>query len=153
MKASSNKSLDFEINLLPVISVLAVCISFLLLTTVWVQIGTFDLSQALGTEGAADAQAKKPTLWLTLSNNGDVQVVVKNAPALNDRLQLNQVRGTQSRVSVSNIADLIEKIKAKVPELNTGLVIPAAQSSYEDLVKVMDQMKKNNIAEVGIAPL
>ena len=45
---TQNKDVNFEINLLPVISLLAVCISFLLLTTVWIHIGTLDVKQALG---------------------------------------------------------------------------------------------------------
>ncbi|NJN23297.1 MAG: hypothetical protein HC810_01375 [Acaryochloridaceae cyanobacterium RL_2_7] len=40
-----SKETNFELNLLPVISLLAVCISFLLLTAVWLPIGTLDIKQ------------------------------------------------------------------------------------------------------------
>jgi len=32
-------------------------------------------------------------------------------------------------------------------------VLPAADSSYEDIIFVMDHLKKQNFAQVGIAPL
>jgi biopolymer transport protein TolR len=153
MKVSHKKELDFELNLLPVISILAVCISFLLLSAVWMNTGTFDVSQALGTDAQKDGAKEKPTLWITLSNGGSVQLVVKNAPELRDSLQMNRLRGQNNHVNLSALASVIEKIKTSSPAMNTALVIPASLTPYEDLIAMMDQLKKQNVADIGIAPL
>lgn len=152
MNGSRKKSLDFEINLLPIISILAVCIGFLLLTTVWVQIGTFNLSQAFGTESAGQKKSP-PSLWIHFENNGTVQVTVKEVASLEERLKLSTISGRSSRVNINAVEALAQKIKSKVPDLNTALIMPAPGSSYEDMILVMDRLKKKNINDIGIAPL
>jgi len=43
-----------EIDLVAFISLLSVCICFLLLTTIWVQIGSMNVKQAIGGQAATD---------------------------------------------------------------------------------------------------
>lgn len=148
------KNLDFEVNLLPVISVLAVCLSFLLLTTVWVNVGTFDVSQALGTQKKDNvADEKSPTLWVTYSSGDKVQVVVKNADHLSNDLILNTISGANTKSRIANFKKLVSAIKGQVPELNTALVMPAADTNYQELISVMDKIKEAKILNVGVAPL
>lgn len=149
MKKSRKKHLEFELNLLPFISVLAVCISFLLLVSVWTRIGTFNTNQAFGTDGAESA--KNPhSLWAKFDNDGSVRLLV------NDGKSIESKQLPDFKIAHANLAS-IEKyahiIKTKMPELNIALVLPAADSSYEDVVFVMDKLKKENFAQVGIAPL
>lgn len=150
MKSKAN--LDFELNLLPVISVLAVCLSFLLLTTVWVEIGTFDLSQAVGTD-ATDSGKNPPSMWVHFENDGTVQISVKEVEGLSSGLQFVEIKNRKQRSNVQAIAAQAQKIKAAVPNLNVALLLPAPGSSYEDMIQVMDNLKKQNIADIGISPL
>ena len=53
--SGGRKSLDFEINLTPFIDLFSVLICFLLLTAVWIQIGSMDVKQAVGGQTADDA--------------------------------------------------------------------------------------------------
>src|SRR5262245_36431074 len=46
------RSLDAEVNLVSFIDLLSMCICFLLMTAVWVQIGAVQVKQTYGTEGA-----------------------------------------------------------------------------------------------------
>src|SRR6185503_16822504 len=50
------RSLDAEINLVPFIDLLSMCICFLLITAVWIQIGSVQVKQSRGTEAAAPAK-------------------------------------------------------------------------------------------------
>ena len=43
------KGLNAELNLVPFIDLLSMCICFLLMTAVWVQIGVLDVKQGIGT--------------------------------------------------------------------------------------------------------
>lgn len=149
---SKNKNLDFEINLLPFISVLAVCISFLLLTTVWTQIGTFSLSQAFGTDGAGTTK-NPPALWVQFENDGSVNISVKEGDQLNDSLKFINLSAKKSRPDIARIVGFVKKVKSALPLVNIALLLPAPTSSYEDVVAVMDSLKRMKINDIGIAPL
>ena len=142
-----NANLDFELNLLPVISVLAVCLSFLLLTTVWVEIGTFDLSQAVGTD-ATDSGKNPPSMWVHFENDGTVQVSVKEVDGLSQSLQFIEIKNQGRRSNIRAIELHAEKLKLAVPNLNVALLLPAPGSSYDDMIHVMDKLKKQNITEL-----
>lgn len=154
MSAKNKRSLDFEINLLPFISVLAVCISFLLLTAVWVQVGTFSLSQALGTEKSESSDEKnKMTLWIQFENNGSVRVSVKEGEQLKTSLRFAEFNSMSSKSDLRQLEKYVNKVKSASPDLQTALLLPAANSSYEDMVLVMDSLKQHKIRDIGIAPL
>src|SRR3954471_3297355 len=44
------RGLDAEINLVPFIDLLSMCICFLLMTAVWIQLGALEVKQSQGTE-------------------------------------------------------------------------------------------------------
>lgn len=145
------KNLDFEINLLPVISILAVCLSFLLLTSVWVRFGTFNLSQAVGTD-APLSEKSLPSLWIHFENDGTVQISVKDTN-VDKNLQFVVIQGRNARPNIGAVERFAKKIKKSIPQLTVALLMPAAQSSYEDMIAVMDSLKKQEISDLGIAPL
>src|ERR1700722_11140438 len=51
------KSLDAEINLVPFIDLLSMCICFLLMTAVWMEIGALNVKQLVGTEASSGSTA------------------------------------------------------------------------------------------------
>ncbi len=149
MARSKKRHLEFELNLLPFISVLAVCISFLLLVSVWTRIGTFNTDQAFGTDGAETA--KNPmSLWAKFDNDGSVRLVVNDGKNLETKGMPDFKIAHSNLIAIEKYAHLI---KSKMPGLKMAMVLPAADSSYEDIIFVMDKLKKENFSQVGIAPL
>ncbi len=142
---SKENKLDFEINLLPVISMLAVCISFLLLTTVWIQIGSLDVTQAYGTESSAADKSDKKTLYLTFDDSGRLQLEVKSASG--------KTFSRISNIQTSQIEAQIRHNKDKFPDLSAAILKPHAMTSYENVILVMDMTRKNSVREIGVAPL
>lgn len=134
-----------EINLMPVISVLAVCISFLLVTAVWVQVGSFNLNQALGTEAKEKSKVETPALWVELQTNGSVLFKVKKGDSI--------LSSSRSNSGVKRIDDIVQAYKEQNPDMTMAVVLPAPNSNYESLMKIMNGIKKGNIANIGIAPL
>ena len=134
-----------NVDLMPVISVLAVCISFLLVTAVWVQVGTFNLSQALGTEAKEESKQEPPALWVELQTNGSVLFKVKKGDAILSRSRSNK--------GVKKIDEIVQAYKEQNPDMTMAVVLPAPNSSYESLVKIMNGIKKGDIKNIGIAPL
>lgn len=145
-----NKEINFEINLLPVISMLAVCISFLLLTTVWIKIGTLDVKQALG-EASEVTQKEVPSLWVIMGESGDVVFQLKNITTSKQK----EVRfaGKKSDAQWKQIQTFAESLKQDVPDLQMALVFPDRQTSFDDVIKTIDLLKKTEISDVGVAPL
>ena len=138
------KNLDFEINLMPIISVLAVCISFLLISAVWVQGGSYHLTQALGSE--TEESKEKPTnLWVELKDANNVEISLRQGDKV-----INKSRVQQSKDSLKKA---IEAMRAQSPETKIALVLPNAKSNFQDIINVMNELKANEFNDIGIAPL
>jgi biopolymer transport protein ExbD len=148
MRRHGKRALDFELNLLPFISVLAVCISFLLLTSVWTKVGTFNLNQAFGTDGAGQVK-NPPSLWVKMENDGTLEMKVNEMDSLPARLKLTHINA-QNALAVESYA---RALKAAAPQIDVALILPAADSTYDNIVAIMDRLKKQNFNQIGIAPL
>lgn len=152
MDNQNDKNINFEINLLPVISLLAVLISFLLITAVWVNVGTMDVNQALGNE-TENAKKNPPSLWAKMSTSGTVTFLMKDVESSPRRYRQVSIRSKKRRVNIPAVEKYTEKFFKKFPEIKTALVLPSAKTPYEDVVLVMDRLRRNGIRNVGIAPL
>src|SRR4051812_29993019 len=65
-KGKKKKPLDTAINLVPFIDLMAVTISFLIMTAVWTQIGRLQVSQSGGPTDPNQEQQENKTVPLTL---------------------------------------------------------------------------------------
>ena len=145
----NNNRIDFEINLLPIISLLAVCISFLLLTAVWIHIGSLDVSQAVGTE-----TDKKPTasMWVEFKQNGFLKLKFKDLEGKR-KLQPISIQGQNGKIRWKKFKVEMLAAKEKFPQITMALLMPNPSSSYDDIIQMIDEFKKNKINDVGVAPL
>jgi biopolymer transport protein TolR len=147
------KHLDFEINLIPCIDLLSVCICFLLLTAVWLNIGSMNVKQAIGGQTTAETE-KKPLLYVTFDQNGGLNVKVQESAHVPKNLSQFSVAGmTDGNLNVAEISKAIQNIKTLEPQLKTVLIQPMAQTSYQDIIQLMDEFKKMNLSDLGVVPL
>jgi biopolymer transport protein ExbD len=146
-----NKHLDFEMNLIPFIDLLSTCICFLLLTAVWVNVGAMNVKQAVGGQPASET-AKKPTMWVSMSPDGDLTLDVRDArvPA---KLAKFKIAGLRGKPNLEGLGSAVNQLKASEPALNTALIQPQGASVYEDIIDLMDQFKKSGVKDLGVAPL
>lgn len=144
------KDLNFEINILPVLDILSVLICFLLLTAVWVQVGTLDTRQAIGDNSTTGA-VNPPSLWVTLQKDGTVQLSLRDVPKVKN-LE-DSVSKTATGVNWAALESKIQNLRSKIPDLKTGIVRPEARVSYGDVIRIMDSLKKNQFEGVGLSPL
>jgi biopolymer transport protein TolR len=151
MAMKRKKALDFEINLIPFIDLLSTCICFLLLTAVWVQVGSMNVKQAVGGQ-AAEETAKKPTVWVLLGATGDVTLDVRDAkvPA---KLAKFTIAGQKGKPDLEQLMNAVNQLKAAEPRLTTALIQPQAASVYEDIINLMDKFKTAGLIDLGVAPL
>lgn len=147
---NNNKELNFEINILPILDILSVLICFLLLTAVWVQMGSLDTHQAVG-DNTATAAKNPPSLWLTIENNGNVNLSLRDLPK--ERQLEDSIRHDAAGVNWDRLGTKLQSLRAKWPELKTGIVRPSPQTAYKDVIKMMDQLKQFEFDGVGLSPL
>ncbi len=151
MSLRKKKKLDFEINLIPFIDLLSTCIVFLLLTAVWISVASMNVKQAVGGQ-AADAGAKKPTVWVSMQAGGDLTLDVKDSkvPA---KLAKFSIAGVNGKPNLQSLDGAMAQIKAAEPLLTTALIQPTASSMYEDIIDLMDTFKKSGLVDLGVSPL
>jgi biopolymer transport protein ExbD len=68
LEGGGKRGLDFELNLVPFIDLLSCCISFLLITAVWTQMGKLETSQKL--DGGGGAGEKPTQIDITVATSG-----------------------------------------------------------------------------------
>lgn len=140
-----SKHLDFEINLIPCIDLLSVCICFLLLTAVWLQVGSLNVKQAIGGQSAAETE-KKPQLWVTMGAEGKLTLNIKQSAKVPGKL-------TTTTSSLPELNKAVEQLKTYEPDLKTVLIQPRLQSEYEEIIDLMDEFKKSGLTDLGVVPL
>lgn len=139
------KHLDFEINLIPCIDLLSVCICFLLLTAVWLQVGSMNVKQAIGGQAAADTP-KKPQLWVNMGVDGEMTLNIKESTSIPRKL-------ASIKLKIVDLAKTLTQLKSLDPKLNTVLIQPRAQSEYDEIIALMDEFKKAGLTDLGVVPL
>ncbi len=144
------KDLNFEINILPILDILSVLICFLLLTAVWVQIGTLSTQQALGDNSTAGAK-NPPSLWIGVAENGNLQFSLRDVK-VKTNLE-SSVAAQNSAVNWNALNQKIKTLKTQIPELKTVVIRPDAKANYGVVIKIMDQLKQNNMTDIGLSPL
>lgn len=148
---NGRKKMSFDLNLVPFIDVLSTCICFLLITAVFINLGTVNVKQAMG-DGQSLSKEKDPaSMMIRLSDDGTIGFTLKNVK--NDRGHETIVRAANEGINWSQTDSILLRIRTKHPEIQTALLLPSQHSKYEDLIRFMDQLKKGSIANVGIAPL
>ena len=140
----TKKELDFEINLLPMISVLAICICFLLINSVWVLVGSVDLKQATGS--LPTLTDRTPVLVMSLYDK-QVRLQLKNAR--NDLL-FNIDSG--SKTTTSKILKALASIRSK-EAVNAAIVLSEKNTSYQQIVSAIEMLKNNGFSQVGLSTL
>lgn len=146
------KHLDFEINLIPCIDLLSVCICFLLLTAVWLNVGSMNVKQAVGGQAVSETE-KKPTLWVMMGNNGDINLNIRDSGKIPANLTKLRVAGAQGKSNTEELNKVLEQIMTAEPGLKTALIQPQAVSAYEDIITLMDEFKKKGLIDLGVVPL
>jgi biopolymer transport protein ExbD len=149
---SHKKHLDFEINLIPCIDLLSVCICFLLLTAVWLQVGSLNVKQAIGGQSAAETE-KKPQLWVGMSDNGDLSLNVKDSAKVPGKFRSMKIPGLEGKSNMTDLSQAVQQLRTLDPSLKMVLIQPRPSNDYEEIIDVMDQFKKDGLTDLGVVPL
>ncbi len=155
------KGLNPEVNLVPFIDLLSVCICFLLVSAVWLQIGTVQIKQALGTEAAADAKDQFDlTVKFERPFAATVEIKHKGTSIGGWKVAADSKDAFTELFNKSldeKVTALSQAAKANPPLLAKDLfasatIVPAPEVPYKSLILAMDALRKHEVVNLAVMP-
>lgn len=146
---TKTKDLDFEVNLLPVLSVLSICICFLLTTAVWSRLGVIDINQAIGDQ--ISASGKNPdSVFIKMKANGQLLIQWKSGDDSSVRSEktIQPLRG--GKINWSSVPQEVTGF-AQHAQTKTVIVMPEIGVNYGQAIRLLDQLKGLSL-KIGLAP-
>ena len=144
--SSGKRTLVTDVNLIPFIDLLSVCICFLLITAVWVQLGVLEVKQSQGTSASVGKDGFE--IGLVLLDTQSVQMDLKK----NGRVvKKNKVTGA----SIEDLQSSIQKVTREFRTLSknqvtSAILTPNQSVNYGHLVAVMDILRRNEVTNLGV---
>ncbi|MGZ3721552.1 MAG: biopolymer transporter ExbD [Bdellovibrionales bacterium] len=157
------KSLDAELNLVPFIDLLSMCICFLLMTAVWMEIGGVNVKQLVGTDAPAQA-TNTYELDVKYLNPQTLEVNLKRQGLKNQVFKVegptNEARLDKLRESIKGFAGSLKlnpaatDFRAQMGQvISVGRVTTKAGVTYGEIVTVMDTLRDLGIVSLGLVPV
>ena len=155
MPSKNKKDFDYQLDLTPFISLLSVCICFLLLTVAWFQIGSLTIKQVMGGDTQSlEETEKKPSLWIYLKAQKEIEIRLKKGDQPLSQKIIRSSQDQQEEVfDFRAFQEYIKALKKQRKSLDSAFIFPQAQVVYEDIVKVMDAVRQVNIFNMGLSPI
>ena len=157
---SGRKSLNAEVNLVPFIDLLSMCICFLLMTAVWIQIGSLQIKQSKGTSAPTESG-----LDLSLRFLGPSSVELSLAKG-SKTVKKEAIAETSPEKLVDKLDQLLPTavtaaLKSKTPlapnqlgsVVSSAMVTPRPGVPYGTLVAAMDVLRRHAIVNLGVVPV
>jgi len=147
------KSLDAEINLVPFIDLLSMCICFLLMTAIWVELNSIDVKQSLGTEGLAPNVGYD--LEIRFADTNHLQFVTLRGGQTIRSIAIEQNDFEAAIMTLGNHVGTFMGVLGAEPEPPkvTARIVPSKDLNYAQLVETLDSLRGNGITEVGVVPV
>ncbi|MCK6599810.1 MAG: biopolymer transporter ExbD [Bdellovibrionaceae bacterium] len=144
---SNKKDLNFELNLMPVFDILSVCICFLLMTVVWVEVRSIETSQAVGGQSLAETKPEK-SLWIKIDDAQNLDL------SFNDSQQKTDTRiSIKAKESTINWKEVNRFIMAQKSKVSLAHLLPSKNTKYDEIIRLMDLLKQNGFQNVGLSPI
>ncbi len=145
--SSGKKDLNAELNLLPVFDILSVCICFLLMTVVWIEIRTIETKQAIGGQSQSETESKA-SVWLSIDERNNVTVTFKTPKAKDKSSVLTAKNG---QIDWSKAQSLL--IGSTSRKVESAHILPVKTTKYNQVIRLMDILKQNGIKDIGLSPI
>ena len=151
------RGLNPEVNLVPFIDLLSVCICFLLVSAVWLQVGSVQVKQALGTVAPENPPevmdltvtfAEPFVAHFALESKGKTVTAWDIATAT--ALDFTTAAGTQLDQHLQSIAGATPAVAKDM--VGTATLVPIKNVPYRSLIMAMDVLRKREIVNLAVTP-
>lgn len=154
MGRSKKNNFDNQLDLTPFISLLSVCICFLLVTVAWYQVGSLSMKQVMGGDMSQASTEKKRSLWIVMEPQNVLLVKIKKGDReLNQKTIKAEIKEQEKHFDFNTFKVHISSLKKQMPDLNQAFILPEKNTVYEDLIKVMDGVRQVGIFNLGVSPI
>jgi biopolymer transport protein ExbD len=128
------------------------CICFLLMTAIWIEIGSIQLRQVLGTEAVDASHPLEVAVTLNASGNYNVQLEQQGRV-----LQALAVTGRNASEAQSRLSQFLGQVQSLVlaqsqPISVSARIVPSPQVDYGEMVGVLDLLKGYGISALAVVP-
>jgi biopolymer transport protein TolR len=147
-QGSRRKSLDAEINLVPFIDLLSMCICFLLMTAVWTQTASFQIKQSAGTNGPVATSETQD--WEIVWNSKESLKITITQKGHKVASQTLSARSKDELKSV--FAKFVESRKSASAQ-STVLMTPHVSVNYGEMMSFLDELKSRGFSNLGLVPV
>lgn len=137
------KALDAVMNVVPFIDLLSCCLSFLLITAVWTQVGALQVSQSGGPNDSPPPPDKTLQLQLTITDKGFTLSAGQGGSVVDI-----PKKGTD--LDINALYDKLKEIKGQFPDQQTITVAAEDSVQYNDLVQTIDVCMKAGLSSVSV---
>ena len=152
-RAHRKRELNNELNLTPFIDLLSTMVCFLLITAVWIQIGSVEIKQGYGTE-AASAPKNNFEMDLTFQSPTSANLIVKRNGRRFRRFRLRAQSFEEMKGKLDESLDAFMNPKGKSPLQISALMVTTEPSvQYGQLVETLDVFRSRSISNIGIIPV
>ena len=142
------KALDTQINLVPFIDLMAVTISFLIMTAVWTQIGRLQVSQSGGPADPNKEEEKLNTMPLSLLIT-DKEIRLTAGTSTFDPMPLT--RDAQGKLDLTKLTTKIKELKTQLTD-QTAITLQTEDAvRYEDLVRIIDECIGSGLPNISVS--
>lgn len=136
------KAVDLNIPLVPMIDMLAMMITFLMMTAVWTQIGKLQVAQQA--QGGESSEPPKPTLQLNLT-------LTERGYMLSAGAELIEIpKAPDGSYDTAKLTEHLKKIKKDNPDQRAITVAAEDAVQYQHLVRVVDTCIANELPDVSV---
>ena len=148
-RGSDKKNIAIELNLVPFIDLMSVCIIFLLITAVWTQVSMIQLGSSFYSQQSKVAELKEP------SPHSDILFFVNVLPT-GFEIRIGKERthiplDAQNKYNGKDLLKEVKKVKVIYPEKINATVAARDYVKYEHIITAMDVLLNGGFPEVVIA--
>ncbi len=137
------RKVDLNIELVPFIDMLAMMITFLMMTAVWTELGKIQVSQAA--TGASESNAPpKPTLQLNLT-------VTERSYLLQVGSEMTEIPKTaDGNYDTAKLVEHLKQVKKDYPDHRSITIAAEDGIRYQQLVLTVDKCIEAGLADVSV---
>jgi len=144
----NKRSANVDLNLVPIIDLMSVCIIFLLITAVWTQVSMIQLGSSLYSKKTEDNPDKTPPPKSEVPFRLDVLKEGYRVIIGRNEMRLPKVGGKYDQ---DKLTKEVKKIKELYPEKNDVVVTVLDELPYDALVGGMDSLLLGGFPEISVA--
>ena len=138
------KPLDAQINLVPFIDLMAVTISFLIMTAVWTQIGRLQVSNSGGPQSDEQKDETKTVPVTLLITDKDLKLTVGGS--VYDPIP--HVRDAKGKLDLQKL----KEVRTNLPDQQNITLQTEDAVKYDDLVHIIDEVIGAGLPSIQVSP-